>query len=110
MVHGKTSKLPFIWDMQLKAGATGLTVATVREAEVAMAHGHTNIFIAYPHVDPKSLKRIQVLAQIGQVTLMVSNRDGASIVYNFFTQILHARRFYLQLIRDFTGKECRQEI
>lgn len=82
--HGKTSKLPFVWDMQREAGATGLTVATVREAEVAMAHGHTNIFIAYPHVDPKSLKRIQALAQIGQVTLMVSSRDGASIVYNFF--------------------------
>lgn len=83
--HGKTSKLPFIWDMQRKAGAEGLTVATLREAEVARVHGHEDILIAYPHVDPSALERIRNLmrAEI-RVALLVANRTGADIVHGFF--------------------------
>lgn len=82
--HGKTSKLEQIWDMQRTAGCTGLTVATVREAEVAMINGHRDIFIAYPHVDPKALKRISDLVKLGNITLLISNKEGADIVYDFF--------------------------
>lgn len=82
--HGKTSKLESIWNMQRDAGSKGLTVATVREAEVAMVSGHRDIFIAYPHVDKKALTRIHDLAKVVQITLLVANKEGADIVYDFF--------------------------
>lgn len=82
--HGKTSKLEPIWDMQRNAGSQGLTVATVREAEVAMVSGHRDIFIAYPHVDQKTLARIHDLAKVVQITLLVANKEGADIVHDFF--------------------------
>ena len=82
--HGKTSKLEPIWDMQREAGAKGLTVATVREAEVAMVSGHRDIFIAYPHVDPKALARIHDLTKVAHITLLVANKEGADIVHDFF--------------------------
>ncbi|MFK0074522.1 D-TA family PLP-dependent enzyme [Arthrobacter woluwensis] len=46
--HVKTHKIPQIAALQLEAGAVGLTVATIGEAEVFADHGATDLFIAYP--------------------------------------------------------------
>lgn len=46
--HAKTHKSPEIARLQLAAGAVGLTVATVGEAEVFAAAGFDDLFIAYP--------------------------------------------------------------
>ena len=46
--HAKTHKAPEIARPQLAAGATGLTVATVAEAEVVRRAGATDLFLAYP--------------------------------------------------------------
>jgi D-serine deaminase-like pyridoxal phosphate-dependent protein len=46
--HVKTHKSVEIARRQLAAGATGITVATISEAEVFAAAGFTDIFIAYP--------------------------------------------------------------
>lgn len=82
--HGKTTKLPEIWSLQQEAGAKGLTVATVREAEVAAFHGINNILIALPYVDEKSLDRIRLLARENIITLLVSNEAGVHIVEEYF--------------------------
>ncbi len=44
----KTHKSPEIARRQLAAGAVGITVATVGEAEVFVEHGVTDVFVAYP--------------------------------------------------------------
>jgi D-serine deaminase-like pyridoxal phosphate-dependent protein len=46
--HAKTHKCPEIGRRQLAAGAAGLTVATLSEAELFAAAGCDNLFIAYP--------------------------------------------------------------
>lgn len=46
--HAKTHKCPAIATRQLAAGATGITVATLGEAEVFAAHGVGDLFVAYP--------------------------------------------------------------
>ena len=44
----KTHKSPEIARLQLAAGAVGLTVATIGEAEVFVGHGVDDVFVAYP--------------------------------------------------------------
>lgn len=46
--HAKTHKLLAVARMQHEAGAQGLTVATVDEAEVFAAGGFSDLFIAFP--------------------------------------------------------------
>src|SRR3954463_12089925 len=46
--HAKTHKSPEIARRQLELGASGLTVATVGEAEVFADAGATDLFVAYP--------------------------------------------------------------
>lgn len=46
--HVKTHKVPQIAQLQLDAGARGITVATVGEAEAFVTAGFDDVFIAYP--------------------------------------------------------------
>lgn len=46
--HAKTHKCPRVGQLQLEHGATGLTVATIAEAELFAAAGARSVFIAYP--------------------------------------------------------------
>jgi D-serine deaminase-like pyridoxal phosphate-dependent protein len=76
--HAKTHKCPQIADLQLRAGAVGLTVATVAEAEVFAAHGATDLFVAYPlWVDPAKAVRLRALADRAALTLGVDSAEGA---------------------------------
>jgi D-serine deaminase-like pyridoxal phosphate-dependent protein len=68
--HAKTHKCPEIARLQLAAGATGLTVATVSEAEIFAAAGCTDIFIAYPiWAGGRRGSRLRALAE--QVSLRI---------------------------------------
>ncbi|SDM71646.1 D-serine deaminase, pyridoxal phosphate-dependent [Fictibacillus solisalsi] len=55
--HTKTHKNPQIAKLQLKAGAAGITVAKVSEAEVMAEHGINDIFIAYPLVSKTKIQK-----------------------------------------------------
>ncbi|MDP3894170.1 alanine racemase [Nocardioides sp.] len=64
--HVKTHKSPDIARIQLAAGATGITVATIGEAEVFAAHGFDDIFIAYPvWIDAPRARRLADLVGRG---------------------------------------------
>lgn len=67
--HTKTHKSPRVGQLQLDAGACGLTVAKVGEAEV-MAEVCDDILIAYPTVDPARCARVAELAN--RVTVRVA--------------------------------------
>jgi D-serine deaminase-like pyridoxal phosphate-dependent protein len=76
--HAKTHKCPEIARRQLDAGAAGLTVATVSEAEVFAAQGFGDLFIAYPlWVDPQRGARLRRLRDIVNVTVGVDSVEGA---------------------------------
>src|SRR5690348_10442959 len=60
--HTKTHKSKRIAQMQLDAGAAGLTVAKPGEADVMSALG-AEVLVAYPSVTPASLKAIVNVAE-----------------------------------------------
>ena len=61
--HAKTHKLPQVARMQLDAGAAGLTVAKLGEAEVFADAGASDLLIAYPLVGELKLARLVALAR-----------------------------------------------
>ncbi|MDO4306425.1 MAG: alanine racemase [Eubacteriales bacterium] len=61
--HVKTHKMPLFANMQLEAGACGISCAKVSEAEVMADGGAEDIFIAYPMVGAFRVKRVIALAK-----------------------------------------------
>lgn len=65
----KTHKSPLIAQWQIRAGAVGVLVASIDEAEVMAEAGINDVTIAYPFVGPSQLKRIMRLARRANLTL-----------------------------------------
>jgi len=59
--HTKTHKAPALARMQLDAGAAGITVAKLGEAEVMAEAGVDDLLIAYPLVGDRSMERLRAL-------------------------------------------------
>ncbi|ATB47455.1 alanine racemase [Corallococcus macrosporus DSM 14697] len=74
--HTKTHKTPELARLQLAAGAQGVTVATVREAEV-MATVCDDVLLAYPPVGEDRLTRLMALPP--QVRLTVALDSGEAL-------------------------------
>ncbi len=87
--HAKTHKCPEIARRQVAAGAVGLTVATVGEAEVFAARGFDDLFLAYPlWVDPAKGDRLRQLAEGARLTVGIDSPEGARTLA---AQLPHAR-------------------
>jgi D-serine deaminase-like pyridoxal phosphate-dependent protein len=77
--HVKTHKCIEIARLQLDAGATGITVATVSEAETFVAAGFDDVFIAYPlWVDAAKGARLRALGERALVRIGVDSAEGAA--------------------------------
>jgi D-serine deaminase-like pyridoxal phosphate-dependent protein len=75
--HAKTHKSLRIARMQLDAGATGICVATVGEAEVMRAGGIDDILIAYNIIGEGKLSRLQPVCADGGITLTADSIEVA---------------------------------
>lgn len=76
--RAKTHKIPQIAAMQRDAGARGITLATIGEAEVFAAAGFDDLFIAYPlWVDAEDGARLARLSESAQITVGCDNLDAA---------------------------------
>jgi D-serine deaminase-like pyridoxal phosphate-dependent protein len=76
--HAKTHKSADIARRQLDAGAVGLTVATVREAEIFAGNGCTDLFLAYPlWVDVAKGARLRDIASGVSLTIGIDSVAGA---------------------------------
>ena len=71
--HTKTHKIPEIARMQLEAGAVGITVAKIGEAEVLPGD---DVLVAYP-VMAEKLPRLRALARNRRVTVVIDSVDAA---------------------------------
>jgi D-serine deaminase-like pyridoxal phosphate-dependent protein len=79
--HVKTHKIPSLARRQTEAGAAGITVATVSEAEVMADGGLDDIFVAYPLVTETKIGRAIGLEQRGiRLILGVDSRHGARML------------------------------
>ena len=73
--HFKTHKSPQVLRRQLSAGAVGVTVATIREAEVAIQGGAMDVLIAHPPVGRAKLDAIAVLLDQARVIVACSEPE-----------------------------------
>lgn len=77
--HIKTHKSIKIAQLQMQAGAVGITTAKIGEAEVMAAGGIKDILIAYPISNPAKIKRLVKLLEQGvQLKISVDNSDALS--------------------------------
>ncbi|MDI2036040.1 D-threo-3-hydroxyaspartate dehydratase [Paenarthrobacter nitroguajacolicus] len=77
--HVKTHKTLEIARRQLAAGAVGITVATIGEAEVFAADGVKDIFIAYPlWVEADHAARLRALTATCRLAVGVDSAEGAT--------------------------------
>ncbi|MHA1831900.1 MAG: alanine racemase, partial [Candidatus Helarchaeota archaeon] len=74
--HVKTHKCPTIGQMQLKAGANGITVAKVSEAEVFAKNGFNNILIANEIVSEEKIVRMLGLAKSKTIIVAVDSEKN----------------------------------
>src|SRR5215217_8134066 len=75
--HVKTHKIPRIARQQLDAGAKGITVAKLSEAEVMAQAGIEDIFIAYPLVTDAKIRQAVRLAERVRIVVGVDSLHGA---------------------------------
>jgi D-serine deaminase-like pyridoxal phosphate-dependent protein len=77
--HVKTHKTIEIARLQLAAGAVGITVATVGEAETFVRQGVSDVFVAYPvWLDDRSAGRLRDLTADATVAIGVDSVEGAA--------------------------------
>jgi D-serine deaminase-like pyridoxal phosphate-dependent protein len=77
--HTKTHKSVAVAGLQLAAGAVGLTVAKVGEAEVlarAFAEREPDILVAYPAVDPARTVRLAALARAATIRVAIDSPEA----------------------------------
>ncbi len=75
--HIKSHKTLEIASRQVQAGASGLTVAKLGEAEVYAAAGFDDLLVCYPIVGRLKLDRLAALARQVTVSTVVDNADAA---------------------------------
>jgi D-serine deaminase-like pyridoxal phosphate-dependent protein len=100
--HIKTHKLPAIADMQLAAGAVGVTCQKISEAE-AMVGGSLairNVLITYNIVGATKLKRLKALAEKVKVSVVA---DSCVVIDGLSSAFADAREPLAVLVECNTG-------
>jgi D-serine deaminase-like pyridoxal phosphate-dependent protein len=82
--HGKTHKLVEVARLQRAAGARGLTLAKLGEAEAFAAAGFGDIFLAYPIVGALKARRALELARRMRLAVGVDSPQGAGTLSSVF--------------------------
>jgi len=75
--HTKTHKCPEIARMQVAAGASGITVAKLGEAEIMADAGLTDILLAYPIWGEEKLRRLRALLERTSVRVSLDSAEVA---------------------------------
>jgi D-serine deaminase-like pyridoxal phosphate-dependent protein len=83
--HFKTHKSSFIAKEQIKAGACGITVATVSEAEVLLRKGFTDILIAYPLIEKKKVQRLFPYKRKARLIFTIDSKEQADLMLESLT-------------------------
>lgn len=78
--HTKTHKSLAIARLQREAGAAGMTVATLREAECLEAAGFDDFLVAYPPVGVSRAERLAQLAERARVRVALDGLEAVRIL------------------------------
>lgn len=82
--HAKTHKSDRIGRLQLAAGARGLSLAKVGEAEAFVERGFADLFIAYPVVGPEKARRLLALNEKARIAVGIDSVAGARSLSDTF--------------------------
>jgi D-serine deaminase-like pyridoxal phosphate-dependent protein len=74
--HIKTHKLPFFAHEQCKAGATGITVQKLGEAEIMAQTGITDILLSYNVIGQAKAERVAHLTHFARVSVAIDNEKA----------------------------------
>jgi D-serine deaminase-like pyridoxal phosphate-dependent protein len=74
--HIKTHKLPFFAHKQCRAGAVGITVQKLGEAEVMAQTGLSDILITYNIVGPEKAERLANLTNFARLMVGIDNKNA----------------------------------
>lgn len=106
--HAKTHKCVEVVTRQRELGAIGITVATVKEAEVLFEAAGRDIFVANEVVSPLLIRRLFRLAQEGRIGVLVDSEAGLALLEEEGRQWPKGLDVYLDVnITDPTGKAGR---
>lgn len=84
--HTKTHRTPAVAKLQVAAGANGITVAKVGEAEVMAAAGLDDIFIANEIFGDVKLARLREVHRRARVAVGVDNAEQVAALGRFFAE------------------------
>ena len=98
--HVKTHKIPEIAQMQIEAGAIGITCQKVSEAEVMAEAGFNDIFIPYNIIGESKLARLMALAKRAIVSVTA---DSAYVIHGLASAAGQAGLTLTVLIECDTG-------
>ena len=85
--HTKTHKCPEIARLQVEAGAAGITVAKVGEAEVMAKAGLDDILVAYPVLGDEKLRRLRAVMERARVEVSLDSVEVAESVGRLGTEM-----------------------
>jgi D-serine deaminase-like pyridoxal phosphate-dependent protein len=96
--HAKTHKSLEVARRQVRAGAAGLTIATIGEGEVFADGGFDDLFIAYPLVPgPAKGRRLRALAERTRLTIGIDSPTGAQAVADALGPVRDAVRVLVEI-------------
>src|SRR5665213_1728923 len=75
--HFKNHKIPLLAWKQLRAGAIGITCATMREAEILVHHGVDGILIGNEIAGDTKAEHLAELSRHASVIVAIDNRSSA---------------------------------
>jgi len=82
--HAKTHKIPALGRLQLAAGAAGISLAKVGEAEVFVGEGFEDVFLAYPIVGAAKARRLLALSDRTRLAIGADSVEGAASIGEVF--------------------------
>ena len=86
--HGKTTMAPRLFDMQLRAGAWGITLATAHQTQVAYAHGVRRVLMANQLVGKRNMAIIANLLRDPEFEFycLVDSADQVDQLGGYFSE------------------------
>jgi D-serine deaminase-like pyridoxal phosphate-dependent protein len=86
--HVKTHKLPAVAQLQLAAGARGITCQKLGEAEVFAEAGFDDILISFPLIGRAKIERLRALAERARVCVAVDSDQGVDALQGLDVEVL----------------------
>jgi D-serine deaminase-like pyridoxal phosphate-dependent protein len=82
--HVKSHKIPAVAQRQVDAGAVGITVAKIGEAETMVRSGIRDVLIAYPIVGTQKVERLVNLCDQARLAVAVDHSEPAEALSDAF--------------------------